>query len=466
MIDPVFASVAALQSAMEKREISAVELALCFMERAARLDSAEGGLNAVRLFCPDALAEAEQRDRERAAHAVRSPLHGIPVLLKDNIDVASLPTTGGSLALRDSIPQRDAELVRRLREAGAVIFGKTNLSEMAHYMASDAPSGYSAVAGQVLCPYDRAVNPSGSSTGSAVAVAAGLCPVAVGTETCGSILSPASVNGVAGLKPTLGLVSRSGILPISGTLDTAGPLARTAADAALLLSALAGRDPRDAATAGTPEHCAFDTAGASLRGVRIGVTRDYAEETTEERRAAGELVLLALREAGAELVELPFFRVEGGVSDLMRHEMRAAVNSYLDALGPGAPVRTLEGLIARNREIGDAALRYGQDLLEDVQEHGSLAAPDYIASVAGRQRTRARLRALMDGQRVEVVFSVAPRTLPPFTGFPAMSVPVGTDARGLPIGSCFFARPFADNALLRVCAAVQEILPPLAPPIL
>ena len=465
MFDPTYASISALRAAMERRELSCRELTLFCLDRIARYDSCENGLNAVRQIDPDVLAHAEELDRRRAAGAVRSPLHGVPVLLKDNIDMTGLPTTAGAVALRDSFPARDAGLVRRLRAAGALILGKTNMSEMAHYMSSTQPSGCSGLGGQVRCPYDRAADPSGSSTGSAVAVAAGLCAAAVGTETCGSIMSPSSVNGVAGLKPTLGRVSRAGVLPISGTLDTPGPIARSAADAALLLAGMAGRDEADPATWGAEGADELTCGGASLRGVRIGVSRDSQQEAAPARRAAGERVLEALRAAGAVCVELPAFRAEGDVMALMRWEMALAVDRYLAALGPDRPVRTFETLLAWNRAHREA-MPYGQDLLEQCDASRGLTAPDYLTALALRADTQARLRALLDEHRCTVMFSVAPRTVAALTGFPSLTIPAGTDERGMPVGSCFIARPWEDGALLRVGAALEQLLPPVAPPVL
>src|SRR5881296_4452380 len=263
---------------MQDGRLTSVRLTESFLQRVATYDRSGPRLNAVLEVNPQAGEIAEALDRERASGRIRGPLHGIPVLLKDNVATADrLHTSAGSLALRESVAPRDAFLVTRLREGGAVILGKANMTEWANFMTTSMPAGYSSRGGQVVNPYDPALSPGGSSSGSAVAVAANLCTVAVGTETSGSILSPANQNSIVGIKPTLGLISRSGIVPIAASQDTAGPLARTVADAAALLGVLAGADPGDRATRASRAHARPDYTASldprGLEGARVGVPR-------------------------------------------------------------------------------------------------------------------------------------------------------------------------------------------------
>src|SRR5437762_10854832 len=272
------ATIQELQAALDDGRLTSMRLTRHFLERIEAYDRSGPRLNAVLEVNPDAFAIAEALDRERASTGSRGPLHGIPVLLKDNIATADrLHTSAGSLAFKDVVASRDAFLVTRLRDAGAVILGKSNMTEWANFMTTGMPAGYSSRGGQVVNPYVASSSPGGSSSGSAVAVAAGLCTVAVGTETSGSILSPANANSLVGIKPTLGLVSRAGIVPIAASQDTAGPLARTVADAAALLGALTGVDPRDRATRGSRAHSRRDYTASldprGLEGARVGVPR-------------------------------------------------------------------------------------------------------------------------------------------------------------------------------------------------
>ena len=303
------ATIRGMHAAMASGELTARQLVVMYMERIARYDRAGMMLNAVQELNPDAVFIAEQLDRERSAGKIRGPLHGIPVLLKDNINTGdNMHTSAGSLALADNFAPEDAFLVSRLREAGAVILGKACMTEWANFMTTGMPAGYSSRGGQVRNPYGPGrIQPGGSSSGSAVAVAANLCAVSVGTETSGSILHPAYFNGIVGIKPTVGLISRSGIVPITYTQDTPGPMARTVEDAAILLGAMAGVDPLDAATLPGSGRVHADYTvfleRDGLRGARIGINRAYWNSFRKEEHAIFENAILALREAGAIVVE-------------------------------------------------------------------------------------------------------------------------------------------------------------------
>ncbi|MEW5765666.1 MAG: amidase family protein, partial [Acidobacteriota bacterium] len=352
----VEASLADLQAGMAEGRFTSEELTAAYLKRIEDVDRSGPCLRAVLEVNPDAFSIARGLDRERFEKGPRGPLHGIPVLIKDNIDTADgMLTTAGSLALTDSRPARDAFVVRRLRQAGAVLLGKTNLSEWANFRSTRSTSGWSARGGQTRNPYALDRNPSGSSSGSAVAVAASLCAVAVGTETDGSIVSPASACGVVGIKPTVGLVSRSGVIPIAHSQDTAGPMARTVADAAALLTVLAAPDPEDPASRGSaggaPPDYAAGLSAEALKGVRIGVLREKAFGFGPRSEAVLDAAVAALRRSGAVVVDpvtLPNLgRTDESEMEVLLYEFKADLNGYL-ASRPGSRVRTLADLIAFN----------------------------------------------------------------------------------------------------------------------
>ena len=365
------------------------ELARSFA-RIAAVDRAGPTLNTVLRIDPDAQWTARRLDAERSAGAAVGPLHGVPVLLKDNVDTGgpgggSMATSAGALALADSFAPADAPLVQRLRAAGALVIGKTNMTELANYMSTGMPGGYSSLGGQVINPHHPALPVSTSSSGSAAAVAAGLCPVAIGTETAGSILVPAFANGIVGIKPTVGLVSRTGIVPIAFSQDTAGPFARSVEDAARVLAVIAGPDPEDAATHGAP---AFDfrphLRPDGLRGARIGIPRaGFWDEQGSGWAETLKQVSAALREGGAEVVDPADIATRDAIawSPVLLYEFKAAMNAYLRRLGPGAPCRTLADLIAFNAaQCGPrAALRAGVAAARrarNLRPHGRGGVPE------------------------------------------------------------------------------------------
>ncbi len=483
-------TISAMQAGMASGRFSAAGLTRKYLERIAFIDQHGPSLHAVLELNPDALDLARELDRERKARRVRGPLHGVPVLIKDNIATHDHMTcTAGSLALLGSHPLQDAFLVRKLRDAGAVILGKTNLSEWANFRGSRSISGWSGRGGFTRNPYVLDRNPSGSSSGSAVAVAANLCAVAVGTETNGSIVSPASYNGIVGLKPTVGLVSRSGIIPIARSQDTAGPMARTVTDAAILLSCLAGLDPQDeggsagiarlVAQSGSSQ--AIDYAAGlnpdGLRGARIGVARKAFHKHPLGAKTLEERTLEELKRAGALLIdpiELPGELPEA-FYDVMLYEFKAGLNAYLDGLGPQAPIRSLKELIDFNERNRDAELFwFGQEHLIRAQEKGPLTEPRYLEAVAAcRRSTREEgLDAIMDKHQLDAI--VAPTAGPAHVtdaiygdrdtggsstpaavaGYPNITVPAGF-VSGLPVGVSFFGRAWSEAVLLKLAYAFE-----------
>ncbi|WP_299617324.1 amidase [Pelagibius sp.] len=482
-------SIAEMRGMIDGGELSARELAEQHLDRIERLDER---VNAVIEINPDALESADTADRDLAAGRKAGPLHGIPVMIKDNINTADrMTTTAGSLALLGARPDRDAAVAARLRAAGAVILGKTNLSEWANFRSARSSSGWSSRGGQTRNPYALDRSPGGSSSGSGVAVAAGFCAAAIGTETDGSIVSPASMNSIVGIKPTVGLVSRSGIIPISHSQDTAGPMARSVADAALVLSALAGSDPEDPATHDADRRRAADYTAfldkGGLRGARIGCLTGLAE-THEGIAAILEANLTALREAGAEVVHRialpPAEDVRPAEMLVMTTEFKAGMNRYLAAFGPDTGPDSLEALMAFNECHRDRIMPYyPQDLFERAQATKGLDDPAYQEA----RRTCLRLvrdeglDKVMAEQRLDAL--VVPTTCAPWlidwvngdnrsgssaylaavSGYPSITVPAGYYF-GLPIGLSFIAGAYQEGALIRFAYAFEQATQVRVPP--
>jgi len=487
------ATVAQLQEGMASGRWTSRRLVERYLERIAAMDRTGPALRSIIETNPDALAVAGELDRERAAKGPRGPLHGIPVLLKDNIDTADrMTTTAGSLALEGSIPPGDSGVAERLRAAGAVLLAKTNLSEWANIRSTRSSSGWSARGGQCRNPYVLDRNPCGSSSGSAAAVSANFGAVAVGTETDGSIVCPASANGVVGIKPTVGLVSRAGIIPISHTQDTAGPLCRTVGDAAALLGALAGGDPRDSATAAASGRVESDYTKfldpAGLRGARIGVAREKFFGYNDATDRLAESALDALRQAGAVVVDPANIPHAGTYDDaeleVLLYELKADLNAYLAALGPSAPVRTLADVIAFNEREREREMPYfGQELFLQAQAKGPLTAPAYrrALNTCRRLARTLGLDAVMARHRLDAI--VAPTGNPAwpidlvngdhFTGssstpaavarYPSVSVPMGY-AWGLPVNLSFIGRAWSEPTLIRLAYAFEQITMHRRPP--
>lgn len=472
-------SLAELQDALVAGRTTSVDLVAGYLARIAALDRDGPRLNAVIELNPDAAAIAAERDAERRAGRVRGPLHGIPILLKDNLDTADrMQTTAGSLALVGQKVPRDAHVVARLRAAGAVILGKTNLSEWANFRGANSSSGWSSRGGQTRNPYALDRNPSGSSSGSAVAVAAHLCAVAIGTETNGSIVSPAAANGVVGFKPTVGLVSRAGIVPIAASQDTAGPLARSVPDAAVVLAAIAGPDERDPATAAIPAELIAALArplpAGALRGARLGVVRGPFGVPPRVEPLL-EPVVAALRAAGAEVVdpvEIPTLgRFGGSTYEVLAHEFKDGLDRYLAEPGRVAPVRSLAEAIAFNAGHADRVLAlFGQEDFLAAARRGPLTDPVYgqARDTALRlARTEGLDPAFARGLDALVMLTRGPAaltdpvlgekgaggssTLAAVAGYPAVTVPAA-DYFGLPIGVTFVGPAWSDARLLALAA--------------
>lgn len=479
------ATLADLQAGMSSGRMTSHSITQQYIARIEELDRKGPNLRHVLEINPDALSIAASLDQERKAGRIRGPLHGIPILLKDNIDTADrMTTTAGSLALEGSIPLQDAFIAAKLRSAGAVLLGKANLSEWANFRSTHSSSGWSGRGGQAKNPYTLDRNPCGSSSGSGGAVAANLCAAAIGTETDGSIVCPASANGVVGIKPTLGLVSRTGIIPIAHSQDTAGPMARTVRDAAIVLNALSGIDTRDSTTMtnrsrGQIDYTRFlDPNG--LRGARIGVARtrffgysNVADKITND-------AIDAMKAQGAVIVDPANIETAGKFDDsefdVLLYEFKADLNAYLAGLGPKAPVRTLQDVIDFNERHKEQEMPwFGQEILVMAQKKGPLSEKKYREELARNLRmSRAQgIDATMNKYKLDAI--VAPTGSPPWVtdlingdhfsgasstpaavaGYPNINVPAGF-SHNLPVGISFFGRAYSEPTLIKLAYAYEQ----------
>jgi amidase len=483
-------TVADLQHGMASGRLTTAALVRHYLKRIEEVDRKGPRLKSVIELNPDAFGIAEALDRERKVKGPRGPLHGIPILIKDNIDTHDrMTTTAGSLALEGSIPPRDSFLVERLRAAGAVILGKTNLSEWANFRGSRSISGWSGRGGQTRNPYCIDRSPSGSSSGSASAVSANLCAASIGTETNGSIVSPASYCGVVGLKPTVGLVSRAGIIPIAASQDTAGPLGRTVADAAVLLGAMTGVDSRDAATEGSSgrahsDYTQFLDAGA-MRGARIGVARELFKLSRLVDPKL-EAALEAMQQAGAVLVDpvkLPARQDLGGADyQVMLYEFKVGLNAYFGSLDPSAGVKSMQDLIEFNDRNSERELPFfGQETLIEAQAKGPLTDKGYLDAKERCLNWSKGIDVLLDEHRLDAV--VAPTGGPAHTldlvvgdrglggsstyaavaGYPNITVPCG-EVFGLPVAISFFGRAWSEGRLIGIAHAFEQVTKARKPP--
>lgn len=493
-------TIAELQTALQMGEVTTRQLVLGYMQRILTFDWAGPTLHSVIEINPDALALADALDAERVTQGPRTPLHGVPILLKDNIDTADrMLTTAGSLALATSRPIQDATVTRQLRAAGALILGKTNLSEWANFRSDKSISGWSGRGGQTRNAYRQTHNPSGSSSGSGVAAAASFAAATVGTETDGSIVSPSNVNGIVGIKPTLGLTSRAGVVPIAHSQDTVGPMARTVADAAALLGAMTGVDVRDGATVGSANKFHRDYTQfldpSGLHGARIGVAREVYTGYHPETDKLFEDALAVLRQAGAILVDpadLPTAKAikeNKGEMQVLLYEISYDMAAYLATRAPslrhpGALIpRSLADLIAFNQANAKSELPlFGQELFEMAQNL-ELSAAQYQEILATNQRLAGQegIDAVMDQYNLDALvaptgapaWEIGPKQLdkflgscstpPALAGYPHLTVPMGY-VQGLPVGLSFLGRAWSEPTLIKVAYAYEQATQMRRPP--
>jgi len=477
-------TIAELQSGMSSGKYTAQSLARKYLDRVEDIDRRGPAINSVIEINPDALAIAADLDKERKAGRVRGPLHGIPVLIKDNIDTHDrMTTTAGSLALGGSIPLQDAFVVKKLRDAGAVIIGKTNLSEWANFRSSKSSSGWSARGGQTRNPYVLDRNPCGSSSGTGTAIAANLAAVGVGTETDGSVVCPSNANSLVGIKPTLGLVSRSGIIPIAHSQDTAGPMCRTVTDAAILLGALAGIDPRDEVTKASAGKSSTDYTKFlkpdGLKGARIGVHRKSFGFNDAVDKVMNDCIDI-IKSRGATVIDpadIPTHgKLEESELEVLFYEFKAGLNSYLASLGPRAPVKSLKEIIDFNEQYREREMPYfGQDILIKAQAKGPLTDRAYRSALAKNHRMSRKegIDAVMNRHKLDAL--IAPTGGPAWptdwvngdhytggyssasavAGYPHITVPAGY-IFGLPVGISFFGRAWSDATLIKFAYAFEH----------
>jgi amidase len=471
-----------LQKRMQTGQTTSREITQKYLDRIKAIDKSGPKLNSIIELNPEAVSIADALDRERKNGKVRGPLHGIPVLIKDNIDTADkMQTTAGALALEGNIAKNDAFVAKKLREAGAVILGKTNLSEWANFRSSRSVSGWSSRGGQTKNAYVLDRSPCGSSSGSAVAVSANLCTVAVGTETDGSIACPASINGVVGIKPTVGLVSRAGIIPISKTQDTAGPFGRTVRDAVLLLNAMVGADPNDPVTAESAgkaktDYTQFLDANA-LRGKRIGIEKTFLKHH-ESIDALLQEALQQLKNAGATIVEVEFVdqynKLGPSEFEVLKYEFKDGVDRYLSTAN--AKVKSLQDVINYNKQNEAKAMPYfKQETLDSSQKLGGLESKEYITAVTKSTSIRKFLDDLMKKNNLNALCGPAtgaswcvdfvngdffsgygaygPAAM---AGYPSITVPMGS-INQLPIGLSFISTAYDEPNLIAIGYAYEQL---------
>ncbi len=475
-------TIAELQGGLKAGTISSVKLTELYLRRISEIDQGRHDLLSVIEVNPEAMQLAEQMDKERKAGKLRGPLHGIPIMIKDNIDTADkMHTTAGSLALENHIAAKDAFVVSQLRKSGAIILAKTNLSEWANFRSTRSSSGWSSRGGQTRNPYIINRSPCGSSAGSAVAVSANLCAVAVGTETDGSVVAPASFCGIVGLKPTVGLVSRSGIIPISATQDTAGPMTRTVADAAVLLNAMVGVDPADAVTLNAKDKIAKDYTSFlnkdALKGKRIGVEQSFLRGRQEEVVALYQKEIDQLKKMGAIIVPVELVKETGPLGEsefqVLLYEFKDGLNKYLSTVKNG--VKSMSELIAYNKKHAEKTMPYfKQELVEMSNAKGSLSSEEYKTALAKSTSARGIIDRTMQANQLDAIVgtSYGPAHCidwvngdqdpgfyfcPPaaMAGYPHITVPMG-DIHGLPVGLSFVASAYQEGTIIGMAYAYEQ----------
>jgi amidase len=487
--DPFEATIPQIRAALSSGSITCRQLVQFYLDRMDAFDTGGPKLNAIRARNPQALQIADSMDRLPAS-TPRGPLFCIPVVVKDNIDTADMPTTAGSVALQNTFPLEDAFLVKKLKAAGAIIVGKGNLTEFANFLTNGMPTGYSSLGGYVLDPYDprpipkplnnsdgrQALGPGGSSSGPGVVAAANLAAATVGTETSGSILSPANANSVVGIKPTVGLISRQGVVPIAASQDTAGPITRTVTDAAILLGVMTGVDARDSATVSSiglalTDYTPFLKADA-LAGARIGVARQYWNNRNAEEQAIGEDAFKIMRSLGAEVFDVQidsFTQLNAFSSSVLNYEFKRDLNTYLASRGPTSPIKTLTDVIAYNNAHADVALKYGQVLALQSDALDLFGAePKYIADRATDLQL-AKVQGLdatfeKNNLTALVVPANGAASIAAKSGYPSVIVPAGYLSTSAPFGITFTGQAYSEATLISLAYAFEQATKVRQPP--
>ena len=462
------ATIEDIQQAFREQKLTSVELVQAYLDRIEAYDQNGPKINSVRAINPDALAIAAELDEKRGQDG-QGPLYGIPVLLKDNIETKDpMPTTAGAIALEHNFANEDAFVAKQLRDAGAIILGKVNLSEWAYFMSQDGPSGYSSLAGQVKNPYGidvfEAEDVGGSSSGTGAAIASNFAVVGVGTETSGSILSPSSANSIVGIKPTVGLISRSRIIPISESQDTAGPMARTVTDAAILLGAMTGVDEQDPATLGSAACALTDYTphlkADGLNGARIGVDLAFLNNEASEERAIMDAAIEQIKALGATVVELTIPQKDFE-SDVLWYEFKRGVNDYLATTPEDVPVKSLADVIAFNKQDPERRMKFGQAVLDKAQ---SLSDDPNDATylehreIDFRSSTSEGIDLVMKQHQLDALLFQNNRgaAMPAKAGYPSITVPAGYTEDGHPVGVTFNAQAFSEARLIELAYSYEQ----------
>jgi len=464
MMDLIDIDIKTLRNAFETGEITSYQLVIEYFKRIAKYDKSGPYLNSVLEINPDAIDIATAMDRERAQGKIRSPLHGVPILLKDNINTKDkMHTSAGSMALKNNYATYDANIVSRIRDAGMVILGKANMTEFANFTSYEMKPGYSSRGGQVINPYNKDFNPRGSSTGSAVAVSANLCMVSMGTETSGSITYPAHNNSVVGIKPTRGLVSRYGIIPISTAQDIAGPIARTVSDAAELLNIIVGEDKEDPSTWAVNEYIPTDYTdfliNDGLKGLRIGINLGYADDYSEEQIGIANKAFQIIRDNGATTVgncNLPHLKCDRKV---LVYEFKQCIEHYLSTC-KDIECKTLTDIINYNNSNPRVNLKYGQTRLLDAEYNtsGTLTEPIYLLDriEALRISREDGLLKILNSNDLDILVSPGVYDASPISGYPSIVVPAGYTSDGMPFGITFVGRPFSEPLLIKAAYGFEQ----------
>ncbi|KFZ26264.1 MAG: Glutamyl-tRNA(Gln) amidotransferase subunit A [Candidatus Izimaplasma bacterium HR2] len=464
MFDVVEKNILELQEALNSGIITSRDLVLIYMDRIVNIDNGKINYNSVLEVNPDALNIASVLDKERLIGKVRGLMHGIPVILKDNINTMDkMHTTAGSLALKDNYANYDATIASKLRDNGAIILGKANLTEFANFMSYNMRNGYSSLGKEVLCPFNLDIDPSGSSAGSAVSVSLNLTPVSIGTETGGSIMSPAAQNGVVGIKPTLGFVSRKGIVPISSTLDTAGPMAKNVTDAAILLSAIRSNDINDPITNEKTDEFIDYTKFLdkdALQGARIGIDKARYDKLSEAKKKVFNNNVKVMEDAGAIIVKDLNIKQTEYIFYVMKYEFKRNINNYLSSLGNNTKIKTLKEIVEFNRNNDIVCLKYGQKLLEECEYNtsGRMNEEEYLKGIKEREDTIKVIDKIFDKNNLDLIYFANYTSLGPHCGYPTMTIPSGKETNNIPIGTYFLAPKYKEENLIKIGYALEQII--------
>lgn len=472
MIDIQELTIKELSKLLNEGKLTSVELVEMYKERIVVYDKSGPTLNSVLELNPDATYIAEAMDNERKLRGARSILHGIPILIKDNINTGDkMHTSAGSLALADLFAPNDAFIIQKLRAKGAIILGKTNMTEFADFLADKMPPGYSSRGGQVLNPYNPKLTPSGSSSGSGVAVAANLCSASIGTETNGSIIMPARNNCIVGIKPTVGLVSRNGIIPISNTQDTVGPMARTVEDAAIILGAIAGVDEKDTATwkSGSQSYNDYlQFIQSDIKGKRIGIRKEKGDKLNKEEKNIFNEAVAILKSKGAEIVEIKLDYSSDDYFTVSYYEFKSGLNYYLSTVRGCTNMKNIDDIAEFNRKNAKACLKYGQKVLRFSQKtSGTLTEVEYIkAGVKNIRMKQNGIDAIIDKFNLDLIMTLEINSIVAVAGYPCITVPAGILETGNPISMIFIGKAFSEPNLISVAYTYEQSSKRRKPPVL